>query len=591
MMLLVYVYMTIGEFRKDKISYVFETSSTIGQGIANQIRGDLSFLTERVKTLMGEYDSQSGTFSDIAYSQLLRDPFLGALFIYSFDKDSQTFILRSQLSNDTDSKGLTTTVNNTFAKLTESLFNHSIALHPLNLDEDKWLLALKFDQGSSDNFHLVGALVKQSLFMSSIRRQHNHSIYLLDSKFQVQVSNQHSESVFAENDISDIAKSLVAKMPTGIAVDEITLPKKDSVLLTMVRVGYGGFYLATVVQKKAAFMPLNRLTEKTAYFFGFLVSITLGLSVILSHYLTNKLKLLLGATRTLGEGNFNLKLDTSANDEVGELAIGFEIMAEKIQSLLRETEQKARMQNELKTAQLVQATLFPSNQFRSSQLELTGTHSAASECGGDWWHYKQVGHKFYVMIGDVTGHGAPAALVTSAACSAMSILELFPQMDLKDMVGYLNAAIFEVSKSKLGMTFFISCIDLETGIFDYCNASHNAPLLIRMNENVATRQNLEPLMEISGPPLGNTKNQAYRSYSLPLQAKDKIIFFTDGIIELANAKSEPWGERRFLTALIKALNQSKTTDEIIESLKLEAESFRALADLKDDVTYFLLKIN
>ncbi len=101
----------------------------------------------------------------------------------------------------------------------------------------------------------------------------------------------------------------------------------------------------------------------------------------------------------------------------------FNIMAAEVSRLLDQTAEKARMESELQTAKTVQETLFPETRAKIGPLAIAGYYEPASECGGDWWHYCQIGNKIFLWIGDATGHGAPAALITSAAKSASTIIE------------------------------------------------------------------------------------------------------------------------------------------------------------------------
>src|SRR5690606_35511909 len=110
------------------------------------------------------------------------------------------------------------------------------------------------------------------------------------------------------------------------------------------------------------------------------------------------------------------------NDEVGGLAQGFNFMAGEVSRLMEETKEAARMEGELETVRLVQETLFPEPVKRVGDFHLAGHFEPASECGGDWWHYCKVGDKLFIWIGDATGHGAPSAMVTSAAKAAATII-------------------------------------------------------------------------------------------------------------------------------------------------------------------------
>ena len=198
-------------------------------------------------------------------------------------------------------------------------------------------------------------------------------------------------------------------------------------------------------------------------------------------------------------------------------------MAAEIKRLLSETAEKARMESELKTAQVVQSTLFPTGDLVHSDLEIRGFYQSASECGGDWWFYSEVGSKVYFWIGDATGHGVPAALVTSAAKSAAGILEKFPDLPLDRVMELFNSAIYGTSHGTVMMTFFLGCFDRDSMQFEYCNASHDPPFLMRPQEGKKLKKkDLTPLMEKIGKRLGETPDSQYEKVSIDLSPGDRI---------------------------------------------------------------------
>jgi sigma-B regulation protein RsbU (phosphoserine phosphatase) len=115
-------------------------------------------------------------------------------------------------------------------------------------------------------------------------------------------------------------------------------------------------------------------------------------------------------TQELASGNFSKRVKLKGSDEVGALSDSINDMANKIVVFMEEMKEKARLENEVAVAQLVQASFFP----ESTQLpDITGHMEPASECGGDWWGYFDHGDWRVVFIADATGHGVPAALLTA----------------------------------------------------------------------------------------------------------------------------------------------------------------------------------
>jgi sigma-B regulation protein RsbU (phosphoserine phosphatase) len=251
------------------------------------------------------------------------------------------------------------------------------------------------------------------------------------------------------------------------------------------------------------------------------------------------------------------------------------------------------MQSELATAQTVQETLFPNNEAELHGLRIAGYYEPASECGGDWWHYFKVGDKVYLWIGDATGHGAPAALITSAAKSAATIIERFEEVlpiSAASALTLLNRAIFEVSKGKIMMTFFLACYDAKTKVMSYSNASHEAPYLMKKLDRPTKRKDLIPLNEINNPRLGEARDTIYKETSITLEPGDRVFFYTDGLTDIQNQENEAWGERQFLKTLIEVVEGAPPAHESVYRMREALILHRRRAPLIDDVTFFMIEV-
>ncbi len=251
--------------------------------------------------------------------------------------------------------------------------------------------------------------------------------------------------------------------------------------------------------------------------------------------------------------------------------------------LLKETAEKARMDQELRTAQAVQKALFPSNDFVFKNLDVAGFFCSASETGGDWYGYLLDGEKYsYILIGDVTGHGTPAALVTSGVRSTCSILETLKQeypdivISPKTILRYLNNIVTETGQKKWTMTFFVARYDNETKEMVFANAGHNFPFYYSSAKNAVKS------LLARGNRLGNEKNEKYWEESIQLNSGDKILFYTDGIIECTNEKGVEYGKRRIKKLL--TANQELSAEKLRDKLVKDAFGFFGEEPRADDVT-------
>ncbi|MFN8943731.1 MAG: HAMP domain-containing protein, partial [Pseudobdellovibrionaceae bacterium] len=256
----------------------------------------------------------------------------------------------------------------------------------------------------------------------------------------------------------------VEKLAQG--VEEVTTSKGQEVLMSYSKTGYGDLSVVSVIEKSKALAAVSLLIRRSGYFFGVLICLTVIVSLLASGQLTSALEQVSRATQKVAEGDFKIQVKVQSNDEISVLATNFNLMAQQISKLMMDTAQKARMENELQTAKTVQETLFPEAEKVLGPVQVAGHYEPASECGGDWWHYCYVGEKIYMWIGDATGHGAPAALITSAAKSAATLIENL-SIAPAEAIDLMNKAIFDVSKGRIMMTFVLASLDVKSGELIY----------------------------------------------------------------------------------------------------------------------------
>lgn len=371
--------------------------------------------------------------------------------------------------------------------------------------------------------------------------------------------------------------------------EEVKNAQDEKILISFSKVGFANLFIVSVVPKKAALAAVQTLIRKSLIFFALLICVTLMISLVTSKNLTATLTQLFMATQKVSQGNFDIRVAVNSQDEVGSLAKSFNKMAAEVSRLLGETAEKARMQAELQTAQTVQETLFPPVSAEIGSLQVTGFYEPASECGGDWWHYNWVDGKVFLWIGDATGHGAPAALITSAAKSASTVIESL-KVEPASALNLLNRSIYDVSHGRIMMTFFLACYDPSTRKMTYANASHESPYLIKKSENAPKKKDLIPLNEVNNPRLGQSRTTEFEQTTIQLDPGDRILFYTDGIPDIQNKQTESWGEREFLKAVLAANSDFPPVNEAVARLSDKFQTFRENAPLIDDVTFFMVEV-
>ena len=220
-------------------------------------------------------------------------------------------------------------------------------------------------------------------------------------------------------------------------------------------------------------------------------------------------------------------------------------------------------------------------------MKISGYYQPASQTGGDWWTYHDLkGGKVLVVIGDVTGHGMPSAMITAAAKAACDVARAVNHDDVSctQLLEIMNRAIYESAKRKFVMTCFASILDPKTRTITFANAGHNFPYLYRQ---VNGKGEFGSLMT-RGNRLGDVIDSKYTAKTSELHPGDVLIWYTDGIVECENDAGEEFGEKRFRSAIRRAANLDPA--EMREAVVSESQLFFGERARKDDITMVFARV-
>lgn len=316
---------------------------------------------------------------------------------------------------------------------------------------------------------------------------------------------------------------------------------------------------------------------------GTVLAIFQGLSI------SKPLKQLAYKADQIARGDLDARVEVNTGDEIGLLGENFNFMADQIAILLQQTAEKAKIEQELEVAKAIQETLVPSDApVRKGTLTFAGFYQPAAQTGGDWWTWAELASgKILVVIGDVTGHGVPSAMITAAAKASCDVARYVhhDEVTVTTLLEIMNHAIYESAQRRFVMTCFASIIDTQKRTITYANAGHNFPYLFRPGEG---KGEFGSLM-IRGNRLGDDRNSKYEAKTTELAIGDVLVWYTDGIVECENAAGEEYGEKRFRASVRKAaaLDAGEMRDAIIT----DAGAFFTDTARKDDITMVVGRIH
>jgi serine phosphatase RsbU (regulator of sigma subunit) len=248
----------------------------------------------------------------------------------------------------------------------------------------------------------------------------------------------------------------------------------------------------------------------------------------------------------------------------------------------RQAMERAGSERELQLARRIQRSFLISEFPQRARLEVHAVNVSSKEVSGDFYDVVATGHdRILLAIADVSGKGVPAALLSSmlqASLRTQAATVLSPA----DMMRTINGLACQRTVTGQFATFFLASIDETTLTFRFTNAGHNFPVLLRAGGG-------RELLETGGLVVGMMEGLPYEEGTVSLATGDRLLFYTDGVSEAADASGEMFGEER-LYALLGGLPASLTAEEIVNRVLEGVRAFLGGTEAGDDITVMALRV-
>ncbi len=256
----------------------------------------------------------------------------------------------------------------------------------------------------------------------------------------------------------------------------------------------------------------------------------------------------------------------------------------KIQSLYREIETYVRQINQdLDLARKVQKSILPHHIPHIPGVNISATYFATEKVGGDYYDLIRLGEdEVAVVLADVSGHGIAASFITAMAKIAFTH-SLKKGRSLVRVLEDINTEFNQILQTDHYLTAFIGVLNVKTRLFKYAKAGHVGQLLFTENGEKAIT------LKTNGLILGSFEDGQFEEKSIYLSEGDKIVLFTDGLIECKNPSNEQYGIERLKEFITQNFVLEPST--MVDALMENQTTFIGDVERIDDLTMVILELN
>lgn len=353
--------------------------------------------------------------------------------------------------------------------------------------------------------------------------------------------------------------------------------------------GKTGCSMAIVCPESDIFGGFDRLrrTVMTIVCVGLILMLYFFIRIITREL--SPLRRLAHEAETIASGQFDTKLpDFERTDEIGQLSHSFGNMQQSLVKYIDElkdtTAQKASIESEIQVASGIQMGMLP-KKFPTyperDDVQLYASLTPAKEVGGDLFDFYFRDEKLFFCIGDVSGKGVPASLfmaVTRAVFRTVSARESMPDR----IMASLNQTMVGMNETNMFVTLFIGVLDLPTGRLHYCNAGHDAPLLVGAGVGILPCD--------SNIPVGVMSSWKFTLQEAQIFTGTTIFLFTDGLTEAEDATHAQFRMKRINDVAAHALaNHQQEPRQLIGLMTDAVHQFVGDAEQSDDLTLMAIQ--
>lgn len=307
----------------------------------------------------------------------------------------------------------------------------------------------------------------------------------------------------------------------------------------------------------------------------------LAADFLLRRYVLRGLSGVINSLRRITDGDLTERVEIHSTPEFRRLSSDINAMVDTLRYYGEE--EMTAMNRELELARNIQSAALPS-QFPAfpnrTDFDLYAVCVPAASVGGDFYDFFMPDDdRLCFVVADLSESGIPAALYMMRC---MSLIRAAVRSGMKPatLARHVNKSLCEGQASGIHLSLFYGCLRLRSGELRFINAGKPQAML-RRGDGLYKDLPME-----SGPAMGLFEEAEYRECRLTLQPDDRLVLWTEGVTEAADAENTPFGKKR----LAEALNQpAVTVADIAHQTRAALRTFLKGNPIQTDVTILALE--
>jgi len=334
---------------------------------------------------------------------------------------------------------------------------------------------------------------------------------------------------------------------------------------------------------------VNSLRNRLILYGIVLVVLGVGAAFGMAGRFTRPMLSLVEDINVVSKGNLDHEstVHTQTHDEVGLLAMAFNRMTKSLRDARESERDLERIEGELDTAKKIHFNLLPEKLPQLPGIDIANDYKSAKEVGGDYYDFIPVGdlEHLALTVADVSGKGIPGSMVMGTTRTILRMMAV-NNLSAADVLAKTNFHVARDIKRGMFVTCVYAILNVRTRELTVASAGHN-PMLIWRSATKSIEK-VRPNGIALGFDKGPVFNRTVREQKVQLYQGDRVVLYTDGVVEAMNEEREEWSDEALDEFTLK--NATLPSKDYVRLLIKALTEHQGNGEQHDDITITTFRI-